>query len=72
MKAADVYIDWSLSEWCSNDIITMINNARIDTIKECAERATTETEHDYHGNGEGYEYSVVDKQSILKLIDEIK
>ena len=43
-----------------------------DAIRECAERAETKPEHDYHSDGEGYDYSIVDKESILNLISELR
>lgn len=41
-------------------------------IEECAEQATTETLSDYDRGGELYDYETVDKNSILKLLKEIK
>lgn len=45
--------------------IKAINEARIETIKECAEVAKVKVEG---GNG----YASIDKQSILKLLNQIK
>jgi hypothetical protein len=60
------HLDWF------KPIVNCINEARIETIRECAEVAETSVEHDYHGDGEGYEYNIVNKQSILNLIEQVK
>jgi uncharacterized protein YdbL (DUF1318 family) len=60
MKTAKEHLnDFGLSENCEDNIIEIINAARKEAIEECAKRA-----HAYRGD--------VDKQSILKLIDELK
>ena len=48
-------------------IVTAINEARKEAIEECAERAATKLEK----FGKDV-ITVIDKQSILSLIDEIK
>jgi len=48
-----------------------INEARIEAIKECAERADTKRETDFSDDIGYYDYNVVDKESILQLINEI-
>jgi hypothetical protein len=51
---------------------TAINEARKQAIEECAKRAETMEEDGWDSNGEHYDYRIVDKQSILSLIDELK
>ena len=54
-------------------IIAAINAARKEAIKECAKNANAYIA--YGGNnyeGEQEAYAEIDKQSILKIIDELK
>lgn len=58
-------------------IIEAINEARIEAIKECAEVAEAEMENETYPDGTetaNLENAVpiVNKQSILKLLDQIK
>lgn len=48
-------------------LIKIINEARIEAIKECAEIAKSEWKQ-----YDGYMGPIVDKYSILKLLDQIK
>lgn len=74
MLKAEDYIVWEdgdsdgwITTWKSSDIVKYINQARIDTIKVCAEAAEVE----FVGM-ESSGYETVNKQSILKLIDELE
>ncbi len=54
----------------SSHVSQMIKNAQIQAIKECAQTAEAIMKLSKFTNDDWY--AVVDKQSILKLLDQIK
>lgn len=56
-------------KWVIRKVEKMINEARKEAIEECAERAKTKTSFGYK---EIIGQEIVDKQSILSLINELK
>lgn len=54
-------------ELCGEQVSKLINTARIEAIKECSEVAKSEWKQ-----YEGSMGHIVDKQSILSLIEQVK
>ena len=77
MSNEEILLKTLTDEELDNDIrpiqrvLEAMNLARIEAIKECAERAKTKKLEESGDHGSWYD-AEVDKQSILSLIDEIK
>ena len=67
IRATEIY-QFTGFLYSEKNMIEAMNQARIDTIKQCARRANT---HKTGNSGSWFDASV-DKQSILSLIDEIQ
>jgi hypothetical protein len=84
MKKAEEYLEeienYILHEYDAQIVIPMIQQAfkqaQIDaieeTVKRCSQKARVETEFISSGDYSGYDLIKVDKQSILKVAEQMK